>query len=464
MTSDMNEFEALTRDLTARWPENRIAPGLGRIGALCGLLGDPQDSMKVIMVAGTNGKGSVAIMIDALLRSAGLRTGRFTSPHLTSVTERISIDGRPLTDLVAAWQDIAPYVEMVDQQQIDGVAMTFFEVVTAMAYAAFADAPVDVAIMEVGLGGTWDSTNIADADVAVVLPVDLDHTHILGSTVAEIAAEKAGIIKEGGRAILAGQQADAASVLFARCLEVGVEPVREGLDFAVLGRVPGVGGQVIRLDTATGPVGNLFLPAHGEKMAANAAVAVAAVETLLAGNPIGEEVINDGFARVRLPGRLELVRERIVLDGAHNPAAARAAAEAMAEAYSFEPLIGVMAIMQDKDADEVLRVWEPVLAQLICTETSSTDRCLPAAELAELAEGIFGAGRVTLQPRMADAIEQATAASEDELGQGGVLITGSVIAVGEARALLVEEEADPEFDGDGDPAEGDPADDEAELT
>lgn len=454
MSTDMNEFEALTRDLMARWPENRIAPGLGRIGTLCGLLGDPQDSMKVIMVTGTNGKGSVSIMIDALLRSAGLRTGRFTSPHLTSVTERISIDGRPLTEdeFVAAWQDIAPYVEMVDQQQIDGVDMTFFEVVTAMAYAAFADAPVDVAIMEVGLGGTWDATNIADADVAVVLPVDLDHTHILGSTVTEIAAEKAGIIKAGGRAVLAGQHADAAAVLFARCIEVGVEPMREGLDFAVLERVPGVGGQVIRLDTATGPVSNLFLPAHGDKMASNAAVAVAAVEALLAGNPIGEEVINDGFARIRLPGRLELVRERIVLDGAHNPAAARASAEAMAEAYSFEPLIGVLAIMRDKDADEVLRVWEPVLAQLICTETSSTDRCLPAAELAELAEGIFGAGRVSLQPQMADAIEQATAASEDELGQGGVLITGSVIAVGEARALLVEDEPDPEFDGDGEAA------------
>src|SRR3712207_3116024 len=201
--------------LTARWPEHRVAPSLARIQALTELLGDPQRAYPVIQVTGTNGKGSTAAMIESLLRAAGLRTGRFTSPHLMSVNERITIDGEPIDDqrFDATWRELEPYVELVDARRIDGVAMTFFEIITAMAYAAFADAPVDVAVVEVGLGGTWDATNIADAEVAVVTPIDLDHTHLLGSTVAEIAREKAGIIKPGAHAILAGQSVEAAQVL-----------------------------------------------------------------------------------------------------------------------------------------------------------------------------------------------------------------------------------------------------------
>lgn len=441
----IEEFTSVSRALAARWPENRVGPGLARIRALCGLLGDPQAAAPVILVTGTNGKGSTAIMIDALLRSAGLRTGRFTSPHLESVTERIVIDGHPIgeEDFVRTWADIAPYVEMVDARRIDGIRMTFFEVITAMAYAAFADAPVDVAVVEVGLGGTWDATNVADAAVATVLPVSLDHTHILGDTVAVIAREKAGIIKPGARAVLAGQDAEAAAVLMERCAEVGAVPVREGVEFGVLDRVVGVGGQVVRLDTANGPVDDLFLPAHGSAMARNAAAAVASVEALIAGKPFTPEVLGEGFARVRLPGRLEAVRDRIVLDGAHNPGAARASREALAESFDFQPLIGVVAMMRDKDADAFLRVWEPVMAQVVCTQ-ASTDRSLPAQDLAEIAEGIFGADRVRVAPVMADAIEAAVLASDDTVGSGGVLVTGSVIAVGQARGMLVDAE-DAEF-------------------
>lgn len=458
----IEQFTSLVGDLTARWPEHRIAPSLSRIGALCGLLGDPHQAMPVIMIAGTNGKGSTAIMVDALLRSAGLRTGRFTSPHLQSVTERICIDGQPLSEeaFCRTWEDIAPYVEMVDAQQLDGVRMTFFEVITGMAYAAFADAPVDVAIVEVGLGGTWDATNVADAAVATIMPVELDHTHILGSTIAEIAGEKAGIIKHGSRAVVAGQLPDAAQVIAAHCAELGVAPIREGVEFGVLERRPGVGGQVLRLDTPGGPMGDLFLPAHGSAMARNAAAAVATVQTLLAGRPLAPEVIDDGFARVRLPGRLELVRERLVLDGAHNPAATQATIEALAEAHAFEPLVGVLAMMRDKDAEEVLRLWEPVLARVVCTEVASTDRGRPAADLADVAEGIFGAARVEVATTMADAIDLATRLSEDDLGLGGVLVAGSVIAVGEARALLVTEEVDPEFGPDGLSAAADVTDEE----
>src|SRR6187402_1700918 len=231
--------------LTSRWPEHRVAPGLGRIRALTELLGDPQRAYPVIHLTGTNGKGSTAAMIESLLRADGLRTGRFTSPHVMNVTERITIDGEPITHerFDEVWRELEPYVALVDQREIDGVRMTFFEIITAMAYAAFADAPVDVAVVEVGLGGTWDATNVADAGVAVVTPIDFDHTHLLGNSIAQIAAEKAGIIKPGAHAILAGQRLEAAEVLLGRCAEVGALPQREGLDFGVLGRQVGVGGQ-----------------------------------------------------------------------------------------------------------------------------------------------------------------------------------------------------------------------------
>ena len=249
-------------ELQSRWPENRVAPSLGRIRALCDLLGSPERSCPVIQVAGTNGKGSTAIIIDSLLRALGLRTGRYSSPHLVDLTERISIDGEPIAtdrfdELVA---EVRPFIDMVDQRAIDGVAMTFFEVMTALAYAAFAEAPVDVAIVEVGLGGTWDATNIADAEVAVICPIDLDHTHILGDTVGEIAAEKAGIIKPGSQAVLAAQHPAAGAALLARCAEVGAQVFREGIEFGLIDRTPAVGGQVIRLDTAEGPLGDLVLP------------------------------------------------------------------------------------------------------------------------------------------------------------------------------------------------------------
>src|SRR5688500_5862461 len=248
--------------LTSRWPEHRPAPSLGRIRALTELLGDPQQAFPVIHLTGTNGKGSTAAMIESLLRADGLRTGRFTSPHVMSVNERITIDGAPITDerFDATWFEVEPYVALVDEQQIDGVSMTFFEIITAMAYAAFADAPVDVAVVEVGLGGTWDATNVADADVAVITPIDLDHTHLLGESSTQLAAEKAGIIKPGAHVILAGQSLEAAQVLLQRCAEVGALPQREGIDFGVLTRQVGVGGQLIRLNGAEGPVDDIFLP------------------------------------------------------------------------------------------------------------------------------------------------------------------------------------------------------------
>jgi dihydrofolate synthase/folylpolyglutamate synthase len=435
----------IVAELTSRWPEHRVAPSLGRIRALTELLGDPQRTYPVIHLTGTNGKGSTAAMIESLLRADGLRTGRFTSPHVMSVTERITINGEPITDerFDELWREIEPYVALVDQREIDGVRMTFFEIITAMAYATFADAPVDVAVVEVGLGGAWDATNVADADVAVVTPIDLDHTHLLGHTIAEITREKAGIIKPGAHAILAGQSIEAAEILLARCAEVGALPQREGVDFGVIDRKLAVSGQVIRLSGADGPVDDIFLPLYGAHQAANAGQALAAVEAFLGLKALNPDVIREGFAQVHFPGRLELVRRSpaVVLDAAHNPHGARAAAAAITEAFAFAPLIGVIAVMGDKDARGILEVFEEIMNQVVITQVASTSRGTPAEALGDLAKEVFGSSRVSVVPRLDDAIEQAVALAEaDVVGSPGVLITGSVVAIGEARTLLVREE------------------------
>jgi len=428
--------------LTSRWPEHRVAPTLGRIRALTELLGDPQRAYPVIHLTGTNGKGSTAAMIESLLRADGLRTGRFTSPHVMSVTERIAIDGEPISNerFDELWREIEPYVALVDERKIDGVSMTFFEIMTAMAYAAFADAPVNVAVVEVGLGGTWDATNVVDAAVAVVTPIDLDHTHLLGRTIAEITREKAGIIKPGAHAILAGQSLEAAEILLARCAEVGALPQREGVDFGVIDRKLAVAGQLIRLSGADGPVDEIFLPFYGAHQAANAAQALAAAEAFLGLKALHPDVVREGFAQVHFPGRLELVRRSppVVLDAAHNPHGARAAAEGITEAFAFTPLIGVIAVMTDKDARGILEVFEEIMNHVVITRVASTSRGMPAEALGEVAAEVFGASRVTVVPRLDDAIDRAVAlAEEDGVGSPGVLITGSVVAVGEARTLLV---------------------------
>ncbi|MCA0295466.1 MAG: bifunctional folylpolyglutamate synthase/dihydrofolate synthase [Actinobacteria bacterium] len=431
----------IVADLQARWPEHRVAPSQARVQALCDLLGSPEQACPVILVAGTNGKGSTALIIDSLLRALGLRVGRYSSPHLVDLTERISIDGEPISDerfdeLVT---EVQPLVDLVDAQLIDGVKMTFFEVMTALAYAAFADAPVDVAVVEVGLGGRWDATNIVTAQVAVVCPVDLDHTHLLGTTIAEIAAEKAGIIKAGSKAVLAAQQPDAARVLMARCAEVGAEALREGVEFGLISRATGIGGQVLRLETADGPLGDLFLPLFGAHMAENAAVAVAAVEAFLGGKPMPAEVIATGLEQVVAPARLEIVRRSptVVLDTCHNPHGARATIDGITEAFDFTPLIGVVAMMADKDVDGVLSIFAEAMSTVVCTTIGSTSRAMSAEDLGERASGVFGEDRVRVAPGMAAAIDEAVRLA-DEAGPGaGVLIAGSVYAAGEARALLV---------------------------
>ena len=383
------------------------------------------------------------------------------------MTERITIDGAAISEerFDATWLEIAPYVAIIDERRIDGVPMTFFEIITAMAYAAFADAPVDVAVIEVGLGGTWDATNVADAGVAVVTPIDIDHAHLLGDTITKIATEKAGIIKPGAHAILAGQSVEAAQVLLERCAEVGALPQREGIDFGLIDRQVAVGGQLIRIMGAEGPVDDVFLPLHGAHQAANAAQALAAVEAFLGLKALHPDVAREGFAQVRFPGRMEVVRRSpaVVLDAAHNPHGARAAAAAVTEAFGFTPLVGVVAVMADKDARGLLTVFEEIMNQVVITQVASTSRGMPAEQLGALAAEIFGADRVQVVPRLDDAIETAVTLAEAEgFGAPGVLITGSVVAIGEARTLLVTAEEperrpdtslDPDSDWDDDYSE-----------
>jgi dihydrofolate synthase/folylpolyglutamate synthase len=444
-------FEEVEDALLSRWPETRLEPSLDRIRAFVDVLGDPQAGYPVIHLTGTNGKTSTSRMIDALLRALDLRTGRFTSPHVQRMTERISIDGEPLSDeaFVRAFNDVAPYTHLVDADQDH--PLSFFETVVGMAYAAFADAPVDVAVVEVGMGGSWDATNVADAAVAVVLPIDVDHAAYLGDTPADIALEKAGIIKPGSIAILAQQSPEVAEILLDRAAEVGATVAREGLEFGVVGRVPAVGGQVVSLQGLRARYDDVFLPLYGAHQAQNAAVALAAVEAFAAsgdqGRTLGEDVVRAAFAEVTSPGRLEIVRRSptIVLDAAHNPHGAAATAAALDDSFTFSPLIGVIGVMADKDHEGLLAAFEPHLAHVVCTQ-SSTERALPASLLADKAREVFGPDRVTVAPRLSDAIDQAAALAEageafgDPLGSGAVLVTGSVITVGEARALLVRPE------------------------
>ena len=439
-------YQELTAQLTSRWPEHRVAPSLARIDALMDLLGQPQRAFPVIQVAGTNGKGSTAIMIESLLRASGLRTGRFSSPHLVDVRERICIDGEPIAedDFVRIWEDIEPYVRMVDEQRHDDVAMTFFEVITGMAYAGFADAPVDVAVMEVGLGGRWDATSVADPQVAVVCPVGLDHTHILGDTLAEIAGEKAGIIKEGSTAVLAGQDPAAAAVLLQRAVEVGARVKAEGPDFGLIDRQAAVGGQLLRIATEGGPVGDVFLPLFGEHMARNAALSVAAVEAFMGGKPLHPEIIVDGLGQVVAPARLERVRTSppIVIDTAHNPQAALALASGFSEAFTFQPTIGVVAMMPDKDSHEVLRIFSEIMDVIVLTKVQTSPRAREVAELAEVAREFFPDGAIHQAGTMTEALDTAVMLADTLSEHAGILVAGSVIAAGEARALLAKDDTD----------------------
>ena len=436
---DQERIDAIEQALLKRWPETRIAPTLERIAALVDALGSPQLTYPTIHVGGTNGKTTTARMIDSLLFEMGLRTGRFTSPHLESYLERISINGQPIDPkaMIFSYNDIAAYLDFMDSKF--DTPISFFEAMTALAFAAFAEHPIDVGVIEVGMGGEWDATNVVDADVSVIMPIDLDHTEYLGSTISEIAKTKAGIIKEGGFVVLAQQQPEAAVELLKKAAEVGADIAREGVEYVIESRAVAVGGQVLTIKTPKDTYEEIFLPLHGKHQASNAAAALVAVEAFFGDQELDYEAVLAGFANVESPGRCEVLHRdpTIIIDAAHNPHGAKAITETIQNEFTFDEVIGVVAAMGDKDVQGALVEFEKVMDSIIVTKNSSS-RSMPVAEIEKIARSIFGADRVFAADNLEEAIEKAIKDSVRPLSEDtlGILITGSVVTVGEARTIV----------------------------
>ena len=436
---DQARVDAIEKALLARWPETRIAPTLDRISALVDILGSPQLSYPTIHVGGTNGKTTTSRMIDSLLFEMGLRTGRFTSPHLESYLERISINGQPIDakELIFSFNDVSPYLDLMDSKFDNPIS--FFEAITALAFAAFAEHPIDVGVIEVGMGGQWDATNVVDADVSVITPIGLDHMEYLGSTITEIAATKAGIIKEQGFIVLAQQTPEAAVELLRRAAEVSADVAREGLEYSIDSRAIAVGGQLISITGLRGHYDDIFLPLHGKHQASNAAAALIAVEAFFGEQDLDIDAVRAGFANVTSPGRCEVIHRdpTIILDAAHNPHGAKAIAETMQSEFTFDEVTGIVALMADKDALGILQALEPVMNLIIVT-TNSSERSMKVADLNKLATQVFGADRVFAEDTLQAAIDRAVKDSVRPLSDESlaILITGSVVTVGEARTAV----------------------------
>ncbi len=432
-------IDAIEAALLARWPETRIAPTLERIAALTDILGSPQLTYPTIHVGGTNGKTSTSRMIDSLLFEMGLRAGRFTSPHLESYLERISINGEPINaaELIFSYNDISPYLDLIDSKFENPIS--FFEAITALAFAAFAEHPIDVGVIEVGMGGEWDATNVVQAGVSVITPIGFDHMEYLGNTLTEIAKTKSGILKPGGFGVLAQQESEAAIELLRKAAEVGIDVAREGVEYSLASRAVAVGGQLISINGLNEPFEDIFLPLHGKHQAANAATALVAVEAFFGDTALDHDAVRAGFAAATSPGRCEVVHRdpTILLDAAHNPHGAKALAETIENEFTFDEVIGVVASFGDKDVRGILLALEPIMNEIIVTSNSSP-RAMKLSDLEKLAIEIFGKDRVTAIETLAAAIDQAIKDAKRPLSDDsvGVLITGSVITVGESRAII----------------------------
>ena len=427
--------------LLSRVPENRIRPRLEPTARLAELLGDPQKSYRVIHVTGTNGKTSTSRFIERLLREHGLRTGRFTSPHLVKLNERMSLDGEPVSDerLYNVWTEIEPIVGLVDAEleSAGDSALTFFEVLAVLGFAIFADAPVDVLVLEVGMGGEWDSTNVADGDVAVFTPISLDHMDRLGSTIEEIAKTKAGIIKPGAIVLSAEQQPEALKVIAQRAAAVGEKFLSYGKDFGVSAVALNKLGKTVTVKSVAGEYQDLNLPVHGEYQAQNAALAVAAVEAFLGGGAqrIMDDVVRASFADFSSPGRLQIVsREPLtILDAAHNEDGAKSLVKAMKESFGSPYAVAIVSILFEKNARALLELLDDTFIEFIITQSESP-RAIPAEELAELAREIFGADRVHVQANPQWALAEAAKLLPAKLGNA-IVVTGSVTLVGQVLKL-----------------------------
>lgn len=436
---DQARIDAIEAALLKRWPENRIEPTLERIAALVDILGSPQLTYPTIHIGGTNGKTSTSRMVDSLLFEMGLRTGRFTSPHLESFLERIAINGQPIaaSEAIFSFNDISAYLDLMDEKFDHPIS--FFEAITALAFVAFAEHPIDVGVIEVGMGGQWDATNVVDADVSVIMPIGLDHTEYLGETLTEIAQTKAGIIKENGFVVMAQQEPESAVQLLKQAAAMGADVAREGVEYSVLSRAIAVGGQLVTIQGIKQIYADIFIPLHGKHQALNAAAALVAVEAFFGEQDLDIEAVRAGFANVKSPGRCEVLHRdpTIIIDAAHNPHGAAALAETIETEFTFDEVIGIFAPMGDKDVRGILLELEQVMDSIIVTANSSP-RAMQISELELLAAEIFGSHRTFSAPTLADAIDKAVKDSVRPLSEDtiGILITGSVVSVGESRTIV----------------------------
>ncbi len=437
---NLETVAAIEQALIKRWPENKIEPTLDRISALVDLLGSPQLSYPTIHIAGTNGKTTISRMIDALMSELGYRTGRFTSPHLESFLERISIKGHAIdpAEFIKNYHDIALYLDLIDSQQPHQIS--YFEALTALAFVAFAEHPVDVGIIEAGLGGEWDATNVVQSQVSVMTPIGLDHMEYLGNTLEEIAQTKSGIFKPESNVVLAAQTPEVAKVLMAQVAKVSAIPFREGVEFSVANRAIAVGGQLIAINGLYGLIEDIFLPLYGAHQANNAAVALAAVEAF-AGVQLDSELVRSAFSKVRSPGRCEVIHRdpTVIIDAAHNPHGAKAITSTINSEFDFETVIGVVAVLGDKDVAGILAELGQVVDYLVISQSSSA-RALPANDLAQHAKKFFASEQIEVIPELRGAItyatEKANLSNQVNDGVSAVLVTGSVVTAGEAREIV----------------------------
>ncbi|NWN89292.1 MAG: bifunctional folylpolyglutamate synthase/dihydrofolate synthase [Micrococcaceae bacterium] len=462
--------EQVYEHLLSRAPENKMEPRMQPMRDVMALLGDPQDSAPVIHLTGTNGKTTTARIIEQVLIAHGLRTGRYTSPHLSHVTERITLDGQPVEDetFVRIYNEIAPLIDIIDAQleEAGEQKLTYFETVTALGFAIFADAPVDVMVLEVGLGGITDATNVADAQVSVVTPIAVDHADLLGDTPGVIAVEKAGIIKEDGFLVSAAQEPEAAQVLLDAAREKQVNFRFENVEFGVTDRSVAVGGQQVSIQGIAAEYNGLFLPLHGAHQVQNLAVAIAGLEAFLGAGeqPLDQDVLQDGLAQVTSPGRLELLRTNpsLVIDAAHNPQGIEATATTLRETFNFSALGLVVGVLDDKDALGILTAlfdhFGDEIEHLAITKSNSP-RAIEPEQLTEIAldagwdeDQLFTTQSVVdamawavrgvrdIDARVQEAGRSLTAGT----GGAGVLVTGSITLVGQVRELLGAETESPD--------------------
>ncbi len=433
----LKEIEAA---LNKRWPENKIEPTLDRILALVDALGSPHLTYPTIHIAGTNGKTSTARMVDQLLANLGYRVGRYTSPHLESFTERISIKGGSISEveMIKTYEDIHLYLDLIDSRQPHPIS--YFEALTAMAFVAFAEHPVDIAVVEAGMGGQWDATNVISSAVSVMTPIGFDHMEYLGNTLEEIAQTKAGIFKPESNVVLAAQSAQVAKVLLAQVAKVSAQPFRQGVEFALKNRALAVGGQLISIQGVQGDYDEIFLPLYGDHQGNNAAVALAAVE-VFAGVKLDTELVQDAFSKVSSPGRCEIVYKdpTVIIDAAHNPHGAGAIATTINTEFDFELVVGVISVLADKDVAGILKNLSAVLDYLVITENDSS-RVMKPNLLAKLATEFFKEEQIEIIGDMNSAItyaiEKVALFNQVNEGVGAVVITGSVATAGMARSIV----------------------------